>query len=93
MDLSFASVSSVRADPKDEEIRLLKAENRQLKIRIREIDSDGSDSDGGDVRKSFAKTLNELGHDMKRRILTKIGRDMCKVADKRGTQVCRNYVL
>ena len=89
MDLSFASVSSARADPKDEEIRLLKAENRQLKIRIREIDSDGSDSDGGNVR----KTLNELGHDMKRRILTKIGRDMCKVADKRGTQVCRNYVL
>ena len=51
--------------------------------------SDGSDSDGGDVR----NTWNELGHNMKRRILAKIGRDMCKAADKRGTQVCRNYVL
>ena len=74
-----ASVSSVRADQKDEEIRLLKAENRRLKRRIGEIDSDSSDSDGGggDVR----KTWNELGSDRKRRILAKICRDMYKVAE------------
>ena len=54
LDLSYTSVSSVRADQKDEEIRLLKAENRRLKRRIGEIDSDSSDSDGGggDVRKT-----------------------------------------
>ena len=85
LDLSYTSVSSVRADQKDEEIRLLKAENIQLKRRIGEIDSDSSDSDGGggDVRKMW----NELGSDRKRRILAKICRDMYKVAEKRGTEV------
>ena len=78
LDLSYTSVSSVRADQKDEEIRLLKAENRRLKRRIGEIDSDSSDSDGGgDVRKTWYK----LGSNRKRRILAKICRDMYKVAE------------
>ena len=79
LDLSYTSVSSVRADQKDEEIRILKAENRRLKRRIGEIDSDSSDSDGGggDVR----KTSCVLASSFVFRSFTKLSRSLCAASD------------
>lgn len=92
VNLSISSESEAGAeagDPRDEEIRRLKRDNNRLKRTIREITggandgSESSDGGGGDARKMWA----ELGPQRKKQLLFKICRDMCKLAEDRGTGV------
>ena len=85
LNLSQSSTSSDGHDPKTLEILRLRAENADLKKRLREIQDSDDDDDGtvNDANKSWS----ELGKKRKKQLLSNISTEMRRLAQERQTGV------
>ena len=85
LNLSTSSTSCDAHDPKTREILRLRAENADLKKRLREIQDSDDDDDGtvNDANKSWS----ELGKKRKKQLLSNISTEMRRLAQERQTGV------
>ena len=85
LNLSQSLTSSDAHDPKTLEILRLRAENADLKKRLREIQDSDDDDDGtvNDANKSWS----ELGKKRKKQLLSNISIEMRRLAQERQTGV------
>ena len=82
-DLNLSINSDQGQDSQTLEILRLRAENAELKRRLREAQSSDEESDDADGKKSWS----ELGKKRKKQLVRNISKEMEKIAEKRRTGV------
>ncbi len=82
-DLNLSINSDQGQDSQTLEILRLRAENAELKRRLREAQSSDEESDDADGKKSWS----ELGKKRKKQLVRNISKEMEKIAEERRTGV------
>ena len=87
LNLSTSSYSCDAHDPKTLEILRLRAENSDLKRRLRDFEHSDDDDEEEGQSDDAHKSWSELGKKRKKQLLSNISQEMARVAQERRTGV------